>query len=114
MSGAQGGVMTVLDERSTDVRGLPLVVLLLREEDACRGRWLAAQLDDVLRVRPDRVVVDLTQCASLDSAALHALLDAHRRLARRGAVLALRGLGPRLVRLLSLSGLTDVLQVEDA
>lgn len=105
--------MTVIDEREHDVRGLPLVVLVLRDEDACRGRWLGSHLDDVLRVRPDRVVVDLAQCTSLDSAALRALLDAHLRLARRGGVLALRGLRPRLVRLLTLSGLSDVLLVED-
>lgn len=113
MCAAHDGRMTVIDEREHDVRGLPLVVLVLREEDACRGGWLATQLDDVLRVRPDRVVVDLSACGALDSAALHALLDAHRRLARRGGVLALRGLCPRLVRLLSLSGLTDVLRVEE-
>lgn len=105
--------MTLLDEREHDVRSLPLVVLVLRQEDARRDRWLAAHLDDVLRVRPDRVVVDLSGCDSLDSAALTALLDAHRRLARRGGVLALRGLCPRLVRLIGLSGLTDVLHVED-
>lgn len=105
--------MTVIDEREHDVRGLPVVVLVLREEDGCRGSWLAAHLDDVLRVRPDRVVVDLSQCGSLDSAALHALLDAHVRLARRGGVLALRGLRPRLMRLLTLSGLNDVLLVEE-
>lgn len=105
--------MTVIDQRTHDVRGLPLVVLVLRQEDACRGRRLVARLDDVLRVRPDRVVVDLSQCDSLDSAALHALLDVHLTLARRGGVLALRGLGPRLRRLLTLSGLDDVLLVED-
>lgn len=104
--------MTVIDEREHDVRRLPLVVLVLRAEDACRARWLAAQLEDVLRVRPDRVVVDLSQCDRLDSAALHALLDAHRQLARRGAVLSLRGPCPRLVHLIGLSGLSDVLQVE--
>ena len=106
--------MTVIDEREHDVRGLPLVVLVLRQEDACRGRWLAVQLDDVLRVRPDRVVVDLSQCSRLDSAALRTLLDVHLRLARRGGVLVLRGLGPRLARLLTLSGLDDVLLVEAA
>ena len=105
--------MTVLDERQHDVRGLPLVVLVLREQDACRGRWLAAHLDDVLLVRPQRLVVDLSQCAFLDSAALLVLLDVHLRLARRGGVLVLRGLSPRLARLLSLSGLDDVLRVED-
>lgn len=104
--------MTVLSERQHDAPGLPLVVLVVRDDDAARGRWLATHLDDALRVRPDRVVVDLSQCTSLDSTALQALLDAHRRLARRDAVLALRGLSPRLVRLLSLSGLTDVLHVE--
>ena len=106
--------MTVIEEREHDVCRLPLVVLVLRDEDVSRPRWLVAQLEDVLRVRPDRVVVDLSQCDRLDAAALHALLDAHRQLARRGAVLSLRGLCPRLVRLIGLSGLTDVLRVEVA
>ena len=101
--------MTVLDTPA-----LPLVVLVPRDGDVSRTGWLRAHLDDALRVRPDRVVVDLSQTSTLDSAALQVLLEAHRQLARRGGVLALRGLSPRLVRLVGLCGLTDVLHVEDA
>ena len=36
------------------------------------------------------------------------LLDAHRRLARQGGVLTLHGCSPRVLRLLSLTGLRRV------
>lgn len=105
--------MTIMQEREQAGPGLPLVELVVREEDLGRGSWLRTQLEDVLRVRPERCVVDLARCASLESAALRALLDTHRQLRRQGGVLVLRGLCPRLVRVIGLSGLTDVFDVEE-
>ena len=106
--------MTTTTERSPSRTGVPLVLLVVREQDACRGSWLQTQLEDVLRVRPDRVVVDLSECSALDSGGLRALLQAHVELARRGAQLTLRGLSPRLVRVVRLCGLTDVFAVQPA
>lgn len=104
--------MTVMQVREQVGTGVPLVELVVREQDVTRPGWLHVQLEDVLRVQPRRLVVDVSACATLDAATLRALLDAHRRLRRRDAVLVLRGLSPRLLRVLSLNGLVDVLDIE--
>lgn len=104
--------MTVLQTHERVGPGLPLVEVLVRQADLGRPGWLSSQLDDVLRVRPERVVVDLARCASMGATALGALLEAHREQRRRGGVLVLRGLSPRLERVVALSGLSDVFDVE--
>ena len=65
-------------------------------------------LDEAVGRRPPRLVVDLTDCPFVDASALAMLLEAHRRLARCGGVLTLRGCSPRVLRLLSLTGLRRV------
>lgn len=65
-------------------------------------------LDQAVARRPLRLVVDLTDCPFVDASALAMLLEAHRRLARSGGVLTLRGCSPRVLRLLSLTGLRRV------
>ncbi len=66
------------------------------------------QLEQALAGRPRRLVVDLSACAFVDASALAVLLDLHRRMSRTGAVLTLRGACPRVLRLLSLTGLRRV------
>lgn len=104
--------MSVLQNDERVGPGLPLVEVLVGQPDLARPGWLSTQLDDVLRVRPERVVVDLDQCATIDASALGVLLEAHRELRRRGSVLALRGLCGRLQRIIVLAGLGDVFDVE--
>lgn len=70
-------------------------------------------LHDALSVRPDRLVVDLGRCGFVDASALAMLLDVHRRSWRHGGVLTLRGCSPRVLRLLSLTGLRRVFDVEE-
>ena len=65
-------------------------------------------LDQAVSRRPPQLVVDLTDCPFVDAAALALLLETHRRLARRGSVLTLQGCSPRVLRLLSLTGLRRV------
>ncbi len=69
------------------------------------------QVEDLLGTRPTRLVVDLTDCGFVDASALAMLLEAHRRMARNGGVLTLRGCSPRVLRLLSLTGLRRVFDV---
>ena len=66
------------------------------------------QLERALAGRPGRLVVDLSACAFVDASALAVLLDLHRRMSRTGGVLTLRGSCPRVLRLLSLTGLRRV------
>ena len=67
-----------------------------------------SQVEDALAGRPERVVVDLSRCGFVDASALAMLLEAHRRLSRQGGVLTLHGCSPRVLRLLSLTGLRRV------
>ncbi len=71
-------------------------------------------LHDALSVRPGRLVVDLTHCPFVDACALTMLLDVHRRAWRAGGVLTLRGCSPRVLRLLSLTGLRRVFDLAEA
>jgi anti-anti-sigma factor len=66
------------------------------------------ELERALAGRPGRLVVDLSACTFVDASALAALLDLHRRSSRAGGVLTLRGCCPRVLRLLSLTGLRRV------
>jgi anti-anti-sigma factor len=64
-------------------------------------------------VRPGRLVVDLEHCPFVDACALTMLLDVHRRAWRAGGVLTLRGCSPRVLRLLSLTGLRRVFDLAE-
>jgi anti-sigma B factor antagonist len=72
------------------------------------------QLHAALAARPERLVVDLSGCSFVDASALSMLVDVHRRACRGGGVLTLRGCSPRVLRLLSLTGLRRVFDVEAA
>jgi anti-anti-sigma factor len=71
-------------------------------------------LHDALEMRPGRLVVDLTDCPFVDACALTMLLDVHRRAWRAGGVLTLRGCSPRVLRLLSLTGLRRVFDLAES
>ena len=85
--------VTVAVHGALDVTTLPRV----REE-----------LEQALAARPGRLVVDLSDCTFVDASALAVLLELHRSLSRAGGVLTLRGACPRVLRLLSLTGLRRV------
>jgi anti-anti-sigma factor len=72
------------------------------------------RIEQALADRPARLVVDLTACTFVDASALAVLLDAHRQLSRTGGVLTLRGSCPRVLRLLSLTGLRRVFDLDGA
>ncbi len=70
------------------------------------------RIEDALAAHPAQLVVDLSQCTFVDASALAMLLEAHRRIARGGGVLTLRGCSPRVLRLLSLTGLRRVFDLD--
>jgi anti-anti-sigma factor len=82
--------------------------------DAARVPRVRALLEDAAGLRPQQLVVDLSGCGFLDASGLSALLEVHRRLARVGAVMTLRGCSPRILRLLSLTGLQRVFDLDPA
>lgn len=87
----------------------PLAQLAVAGElDARSLPRFSASLQQVLAGHPDRLVLDLSDCSFVDAAALSVLLEAHRTTARYGGELVLAGCTPRVLRLLSLTGLGRV------
>lgn len=67
--------------------------------------WSSGQVDQVLRealrLRPRELIVDLAGCHAVDTAGVLLLLEAQRRAAYLGGVLALRSPAPHVVRTLA-------------
>ncbi|KXK58620.1 hypothetical protein AWW66_28735 [Micromonospora rosaria] len=75
---------------------------------------LGAVLDQVLGLRPARLVIDLAGCGHVDAAGIALLLDAHRRMWSFGGRLILRSPSPRLRRLFQVARVDQVLYVVPA
>ncbi len=89
-------------------------VLMLSGDFDGRSTWVVrSAIDDLLR-RYDDVVVDLSGVAILDLTAIKVLAAASRRAAAQGHHLSLRGCCPAVRRLLHLSGLRRLLDVDHA
>jgi len=102
--------MTVLTDLPWTTAGTtPLVeIVVLDEMDATSVPRLRDRLDDALRMRPERLVIDLAACPFADATALALLLDVHRRARRQGGLLVLRAPSPRVLRAITLTGLQNV------
>jgi anti-sigma B factor antagonist len=89
-----------------------LVLTLSGELDLASAPALEQVLSDAQETGVDRVVVDLSRLEFSDSAGLHVLLDAHRRLRGSGQRLVLRR-GPRVIqRLFALTGTDSIFRFE--
>jgi anti-anti-sigma factor len=86
------------------MRTMPLLVIRISEPlDAARVPSVVGLLDDAVTVRPGHLVVDLTECEYLDAAGIMMLIDVHRRVWQDGGQMTLRGLSPRLRRILEIA-----------
>ncbi len=72
------------------------------------------RIDEAVASQPVRLVVDLTACASIDAAAIVFLLQVHRRLICADAQLVLRRPDPRVRRMLNLTHVDKVFDIEMA
>lgn len=68
-------------------------------------------LQEAVALSPRHLIVDLSECPSIDAAGILLLLDVHRRVMRNGGVVALRSPSERLRRNLRLAKVDRVLQV---
>lgn len=63
---------------------------------------------------PSRLIIDLTACPRIDTAAIVTLLRVHRQMRRSGARLLLRQPVPAVLRMLYVARVDHVLEVEGA
>jgi len=102
-------------ESSTPPPTTPLVEVVIKDELSGRGSArLQEIMGEALALRPAQIVVDLSDCETLDAAALDVLLDTHRRMWRAGGQLTLRGPSARLQRILSLARVDHVFNITHA
>jgi anti-sigma B factor antagonist len=83
------------------------------EVDVMTAPKLSAYLDSVLRSRDTDVAVDLTETTFLDSAGLHVLLNAARRLTRRSRRLIVVCAPGPVRHVIELARLAETLGVSD-
>ncbi len=92
--------------------GAAVVVVPCRSLDAGCAARARHELEQAQAARPVRLVVDLSECRSIDAAGLGVLLEARRRARERGATLVLRGASHRLRRLLAVSATAGLFELE--
>ena len=100
--------MSVCTEDGTG--GSRTVVRLVGEADVTT-RVLTEVLDAEAAKKPRLLLVDVSGLAFIDSAALHEIVLAHRRLRADGCALALVSPSPAVARVLQLSALDQVIPV---
>jgi anti-anti-sigma factor len=103
----------ITDLPSSVTPSVTSLVEIVVEEDltAEAAARLRSRLADALRLRPAQLVVDLAGCGYADALAIDVLLSAHRQAYQAGGRLTLRGLSPRVQRLLHIARVDHVFHV---
>jgi anti-anti-sigma factor len=94
-----------------DGEGGPRTVVRLVGEADATTRVLGDVLGAEAAKKPRFLLVDVSGLAFIDSAALHEIVRAHRRLRADGCLLALISPSPEVARVLQLSALDQVIPV---
>jgi anti-anti-sigma factor len=96
---------------ATDTRVMPLLEIRVTTPlSAATAGVLDGLFEDAVALRPGHLVIDLTECEYLDATGIDLLLDIHRRIWQDGGRLSLRGMSPRLLRILEIARVDRVLQ----
>lgn len=106
-------IRSFLPVSAVRAEGARTVVVLRGEWDFSSGPVLADVLSRVTAGQPGDVVIDLAEADFLDSAAVHTLVVARQRLARRGRNLTLRSPSAMVTRMLEVLDLSDLLEAGD-
>jgi anti-sigma B factor antagonist len=91
------------------INGVP-VVAAPEEIDITNAEALRAALRQAAGNGPGTLVVDLTRTRFCDSAAIHALVDAHKRARAEGGQVLLAVSGGAVPRILEITGIDRVLR----
>ncbi|HVK30214.1 MAG TPA: STAS domain-containing protein [Nocardioides sp.] len=101
---------------STDLQTTGAVLVLAGDLDVRSTSEIRAALDEHIRVHGSytdgRVLVDLSDVTSIDETALKVLAAASRRARRRGGAVVLRGSCPAVRRMLHLTHLVRLFELE--
>jgi anti-anti-sigma factor len=99
--------LTITQERS----GEQVRLVLFGELDILTAIQFSARVDELVRRDPADLEVDLRALRFIDSAGLHILLNAQRRLIRRGRRLSIRCRPGSVARAIELARLSETLGV---
>jgi anti-sigma B factor antagonist len=99
--------LTLADERDAE----QLRLVLGGELDILTAVQFSARIDEIVRREPGDLEVDLRALKFIDSAGLHILLNAQRRLIRRGRRLTVRLRPGPVARAIELGRLSETLGV---
>jgi anti-sigma B factor antagonist len=96
---------------SVERRAGALVFRVVGELDVLTAPRLASLLDGAIRRRTEDMVIDLRETEFVDSAGLHMLLSAHRRLTRAGRRVIVACGDGQVRRVIELARLTETLGI---
>ncbi len=100
---------------ATEARTMPLLEIRVTTPlNAATVGDLDGLFEDAVALRPAHLIIDLTECEYLDASGIDLLLDAHRRIWHDGGRLSLRGMSPRLRRILEIARVDRVLHTTTA
>lgn len=91
----------------------PVAFVLEGELDPHTSPMLQSQIDDALADDAAAAVLDFAGVTFVDSAGLRVIADTHRRLSEAGGGLVVRNPSKGLTKLLSVTGLSDHVTVEN-
>jgi anti-anti-sigma factor len=100
-------------ELSEEEEGERTLIRARGEIDVVTAPKLASRLDTILRSGSTEIVIDLSDTEFLDSAGLHVLLNAQRRLTRRARVLRVLCAPGPVRHVIELARLVEALNVTD-
>jgi anti-anti-sigma factor len=101
--------------RATEPRPVPLLeIRVVTPLSADTGHTVGGLIENAIALRPEHLVIDLTECEYVDAVGIGLLLDVHRRIWHDGGRLSLRGMSPRLQRILQLARVDRVLNTATA
>lgn len=104
-----------MDLRLEDAQsGGATVVAVAGELDALSAPQLDEHLTEVLNDSPKRLVVDLTEVDFLDSTGLGVLIKTLTHLRENDGDLALVATSPRILKVLSITGMDQIMTVGDS
>jgi anti-anti-sigma factor len=100
---------------STQARTTPLLEIRVSEPlDARTVLSVGGLFEDAVALRPAHLIVDLAGCEYLDATGITLLVDTHRKIWQDGGRMTLRGLSPRLHRILEIARVDRVLHTATA